>query len=50
MASALKGMTLSKNLMPTEQFLKVHRLHKWTLKLVRLGNFRAKFLCVNSLK
>ena len=49
MVSALKGMTLSKNLMPTEQFLKVHRLHKWTLKLVRLGNFRSKFLYVNSL-
>ena len=48
--SALKGMTLSFDLVPTEQFLKAHRLLKCALKLVLYGNSRAKFLCVNSLK
>ena len=47
--SALKGVILGWNLMPTEQFLKAHRLLKCTLKLVRLGKFRSKFLYVNSL-
>ena len=50
LVSALKGMTLSFDLVPTEQFLKAHRLLKCALKLVLYGNFRAKFLCVNSLK
>ena len=43
-------MTLSFDLVPTEQFLKAHRLLKCALKLVLYGNSRAKFLYVNSLK
>ena len=43
-------MTLSFDLVPTEKFLKAHRLLKCALKLVLYCNSRAKFLCVNSLK
>ena len=50
MVSALKGMTLSFDLVPTEQFLKAHRLLKCALKLVLYGNFRDKLNSDNSLK
>ena len=48
--SVLKDMNLSWNQMATEQFLKAHRLHKWTYKLVRSGNLRDKLNSDNRLK